>query len=264
MAREVPGVLVGAGTVHTVGQAEEAVEAGARFIVTPGFNPAVVSWCVENGVEVLPGVVSPADIEQALSFGLTTLKFFPAEAYGGVKTLKALSGPYAGVKFMPTGGVNLDNMRDYLDLGNVAAVGGSFMLPGDLVREKNWEAVAALCRQAVSRMLGFSLLHVGVNTRDAEDSAGVANQLGGLFGLPVTEYPGAYFAGSLFEVMKGQFLGAKGHIGIRTEDIDRAVAHFERRGIPFNPDTFNRDGKGLVSCYFRDEIAGFAVHLRRK
>ena len=145
MSREVPEVLVGAGTVHTTMQAEKAVRAGARFIVTPGLNPSVVRWCQEQGVPVIPGTVTPSDLEMALELGLSVCKFFPAEAYGGVKTLKALAGPYAGIRFMPTGGVNASNMHEYQALANVLAVGGSFMAPDALVKEKKWDDITRLC-----------------------------------------------------------------------------------------------------------------------
>ncbi len=266
MSQEVPELLVGAGTVHTPEQAAQAVGAGARFIVTPGYNPRVISWCLENGVEVLPGTVSPADIEGALSFGLSVCKFFPAEAYGGVKTLKALAGPYSGVKFMPTGGVNADNMRQYLDLPNVAAVGGSFMLPGALVRAKDWDGIAALCQDTVKRMLGLSLLHVGINPREGEDAKGTAGRLAELFGLETRETPKAWFAGDAFEAMKQKAPGTMGHIAIGTLDIERAVAYFQARGIAFRPESLQRDPQGRLSgaVYFQEEIGGFAIHLKAR
>lgn len=154
MAEQVPEILVGAGTVHTVAQAQTAIEAGAKFIVTPGFQPDVVRWCVEHQVDIVPGTAVPSDIEQAISFGLSVCKFFPAEAYGGVKTLKALKGPYADIRFMPTGGVSLDNMNDYLALSNVAAVGGSFMTPSAAVKAKDWAKVTEACRTALTKVQG--------------------------------------------------------------------------------------------------------------
>lgn len=163
MAQEVPDILVGAGTVHTVAQAREAVDAGAEFIVTPGFQAEVVRWCVENQVDVVPGVVSPSDIEQAMCFGLHMCKFFPAEAYGGVSTLKALMGPYRDILFMPTGGVNESNMLEYLRLSNVAAVGGSFTCPETLVKEKKWNEITALCQRLVQKR--SALLYGSVNTQ---------------------------------------------------------------------------------------------------
>lgn len=265
MAENVPEIIVGAGTVHTVEQAAEAVKAGAQFIVTPGFNADVVKWCVENDVEVLPGTVSPADIEQAMSFGLKNCKFFPAEAYGGVKTLKALAGPYSGIKFMPTGGVNENNMRDYLNLPNVGAVGGSFMAPNSLVKEKKWDEIAKLCKETVYKMLGFKLLHVGINTDGKEEANIIANAFSMMFGQPVKETDGAYFAGDMIEAVKGKFLGTHGHIAVSTCDIDRAKTYLEAVGVKFNEETASFDAKGkLVSIYLKDEIGGFAVHLRRE
>lgn len=157
MSREVPEILVGAGTVHSILQAEKAVQAGARFIVTPGLNPAVVRWCQERGIPVIPGTVTPSDLEVALELGLSVCKFFPAEAYGGVKTLKALAGPYADIRFMPTGGVSTANMQDYLTLSNVLAVGGSFMAPDALVKEKKWGEITQLCRSVRAALPQSSL-----------------------------------------------------------------------------------------------------------
>lgn len=265
IAAQAPDILLGAGTVHTVKQAQEALDAGAKFIVTPGFQPEVVRYCVEHQVDVIPGVVSPADIEQAISFGLSICKFFPAEAYGGAKTLKALAGPYEGIRFMPTGGISAENMLQYFDLKNVAAVGGSFTLPDQLVKEKRWDEITACCKALVFKLLGFELAHVGINTSDAAQAQQIANRLGLLFGQTVTEFPGSFFAGSMAEVIKGPFLGAKGHIGVNTRDIDRAVAYFARCGVALDFDTavYNAQGQ-LAAVYFKEEIGGFAVHLRRK
>ena len=128
VAENCPDMLVGAGTVITLGQCKKAVECGAKFIVAPGFDEEVVRWCVENGVAVTPGCVTPTEIMAALELGLTTLKFFPANIYGGLKALKALSAPFPQVRFIPTGGVNKENMEEYLAYEKVAAVGGSFFV----------------------------------------------------------------------------------------------------------------------------------------
>ena len=120
--------LLGAGTVHSVKQAESAMEAGAQFIVTPGFNPRTVAWCVENTVPVFPGIATPTDLELALEHGVAVVKFFPAESLGGVETLKAYSGPYGGMRFIPTGGLHAGNFSDYLSLPSVLACGGKWMI----------------------------------------------------------------------------------------------------------------------------------------
>lgn len=265
ITRNVPEICVGAGTVHSPEQAEAAVAAGAAFIVTPGLSRPTVRWCLDHGVPVFPGCASPTDIEAAMDLGLDTLKFFPAEPYGGVKTLKALAGPYAGIRFIPTGGVSEKNVADYLALKNVAACGGSWIVPSSLVDEGNFGAVADLCRKGLRSAFGFGLLHVGINSKDAEEAGKTAARFAGLFGLPVSEYPGSFFAGGMVEVVKGPFLGKHGHIAVQTSCIERAAEYFTLRGIALNPATASRDESGrLVSIYFRDSVGGFAVHLRRK
>ncbi|BDR52179.1 ketohydroxyglutarate aldolase [Bombiscardovia nodaiensis] len=145
---QVPDVILVAGTVHSIEDAQAAVEAGCKGIVTPAFNEPVVDWCLEQGVPVVPGTATPTDVERAYDKGLRYLKFFPAGAYGGVKTLKALAGPFAEVKFLPTGGVNLENAKDFLALKNVFAIGGSFPVPSAAQESGDWEAVAEACRKA--------------------------------------------------------------------------------------------------------------------
>lgn len=143
-------MLVGAGTVLTAAQAEQAIAAGARFVVSPGFSAAVVDWCLAREVPVLPGVATPTDVMAAMEKGLRVLKFFPAEAYGGITTLKALSAPFGGVKYMPTGGVSAKNMADYLALPSVHAVGGSWMVEAKLISGGQWGEITRLAAEAVA------------------------------------------------------------------------------------------------------------------
>jgi 2-dehydro-3-deoxyphosphogluconate aldolase/(4S)-4-hydroxy-2-oxoglutarate aldolase len=143
---------VGAGTVLTVEQADRAVEAGARFVVTPGFGPAVVNRCRELGVPVFPGVATATEIQMALDAGLSTVKFFPAEQLGGVAMLKALSAPFRSVRFIPTGGINAGNVASYLALPSVIAVGGTWMVAPDLLAADDWAAVTARTRAALEAL----------------------------------------------------------------------------------------------------------------
>jgi 2-dehydro-3-deoxyphosphogluconate aldolase/(4S)-4-hydroxy-2-oxoglutarate aldolase len=143
-------MLVGAGTVLTPGQAEQAVAAGARFIVSPGFSSAVVDWCLARDIAILPGVATPTDVMAAMEKGLKVVKFFPAEAYGGIATIKALSAPFGGVKYMPTGGISAKNMAEYLALPSVHAVGGSWMVEGKLIAAGNFAEITRLAAEAVS------------------------------------------------------------------------------------------------------------------
>lgn len=149
IAQECPEVLVGAGTVLTPQRAREAYEAGARFIVTPGFNPAVVDHCLEHNVPVFPGVCTPTEVEAALQKGLDVLKFFPAEPMGGASFLKAMSAPYSMVEFIPTGGVNLNNLPTYLALKNVVACGGSWLAPQQWIRAKEFGRIREETERAV-------------------------------------------------------------------------------------------------------------------
>lgn len=142
-------LLVGAGTVLTVDQVKSAVDAGARFIVSPGINPKVVGYCVEKGIPVTPGICTPTDIETALGFGLKVVKFFPAEALGGLKLLKAMSAPYGMMRFIPTGGINASNLPGYLAFPKVLACGGSWMVKKDLIAAGRFDEIEGLTREAV-------------------------------------------------------------------------------------------------------------------
>lgn len=145
-----PNLLLGAGTVLTVDQAEKAAGAGAKFIVTPGYDAVVVDWCMAHELPITPGVMTPTDINQALSRDLRLLKFFPAEAAGGIKTLKAISGPYEGVKFIPTGGISATNFSDYLSLSMVYACGGSWMVKKQLIADGEFYTITQLAQEAVA------------------------------------------------------------------------------------------------------------------
>jgi 2-dehydro-3-deoxyphosphogluconate aldolase / (4S)-4-hydroxy-2-oxoglutarate aldolase len=147
---ELPEMLVGAGTVLTVEQAEAAIAAGASFAVTPGFNPRIVDFCMARGFPIVPGVNSPSQVEQGLERGLKLLKFFPAEASGGVKMLKALHGPYSDVSFVPTGGVDASNLASYLALSYIPACGGSWMVKENLIAEGKFDEIVRLVEEAVA------------------------------------------------------------------------------------------------------------------
>lgn len=149
MSEQFPDMLVGAGTVLTTEQVDRAVAAGAKFIVSPGLNPRIVKYCVEKGILITPGCCNPSDVEQALENGLKVVKFFPAEPAGGLKMIKAMAAPYVGVKFMPTGGINQNNVRDYLAYDRIIACGGSWMVKGDLIDAGDFEKIKELTKEAV-------------------------------------------------------------------------------------------------------------------
>ncbi|EGQ9290442.1 bifunctional 4-hydroxy-2-oxoglutarate aldolase/2-dehydro-3-deoxy-phosphogluconate aldolase [Vibrio vulnificus] len=145
-----PDMLIGAGTVLNREQAIAAKEAGATFIVSPGFNPNTVKACQEIGIDIVPGVNNPSTVEAALEMGLTTLKFFPAEASGGINMVKSLLAPYTDIELMPTGGINPANIKDYLAIPRVLACGGTWMVDKKLIESGNWEELARLTREAVA------------------------------------------------------------------------------------------------------------------
>ena len=149
MAEKFPDMLVGAGTVLTTEQVDRAVAAGAKFIVSPGLNPKVVKYCVEKGITITPGCANPSDVEQAIENGLDVVKFFPAEQAGGLAYIKAIAAPYVGMKFMPTGGLNPKNVRDYLACDKILACGGSWMVKGDLIQAGAFEEITRMTREAV-------------------------------------------------------------------------------------------------------------------
>lgn len=150
MTEKYPEMLVGAGTVLTKEQVDRAVEAGARFIVSPGLNPEIVKYCQEKGVPVTPGTQTPSEMEQALALGLDFVKFFPAEPAGGLKMIKAVAAPYVGLSFMPTGGINAGNVKDYLAYDRIVACGGSWMVPGVLVKKGSFDEIKALTAEAAA------------------------------------------------------------------------------------------------------------------
>lgn len=149
-----PEMMVGAGTVLTTEQVERAVSAGASFIVSPGFDPEIVDYCIEKSIPVFPGCITPSEIAQAVKRGLKVVKFFPAEQFGGVDTIKALAAPYVGLKFMPTGGINAGNIKDYLECKSIIACGGSWMVKGNIIEAKEFERIKEMTTTAVSLAKG--------------------------------------------------------------------------------------------------------------
>jgi len=238
------------------------VQAGAKFIVSPGLNPKIVKYCVDHDIPVTPGVTSPSEIETAIELGLDVVKFFPAEQSGGLAKIKAMSAPYTGIKFMPTGGINAQNLNDYLAFDKVIACGGSYMVKDDLIKIGNFAEITALTKQAVSGMLGFELAHIGINMDGAEEAEKAAWNISELFDMPVKVGNSSVFAGTGFELMKKPGRGAKGHIAVKTRNIGRATAYLEARGVKFIEESkaYSADGK-LSAVYIDGEIGGFAFHL---
>ena len=259
-----PDMLVGAGTVLTTEQVDRAVGAGAKFIVSPGLNPKVVKYCVDKNIPVTPGCSNPSDVEQAIELGLDVVKFFPAEHAGGIKMIKAMAAPYVNMKFMPTGGINAKNLNDYLSFPKIHACGGSWMVSGDMINAKEFDKIRDMTREAVQTMLGFELAHVGVNCADEAEAGAVADAFN-VFGFARKDGNSSIFAATAVEAMKSQGLGAKGHIAIRTNYIDRAINYLSMMGVEFDESTKKTDAKGnTTAIYLKGEVGGFALHLVQK
>jgi 2-dehydro-3-deoxyphosphogluconate aldolase/(4S)-4-hydroxy-2-oxoglutarate aldolase len=149
MSQEYPDMMVGAGTVLTIDQVDRAVSAGAKFIVSPGFDPEIVDYCIDKDIPIVPGCMTPSEVAQGVKRGLEVLKFFPAQQAGGVAMIKAMAAPYTSVMFMPTGGINADNLEQYLSFKKIAACGGSWMVKADLIDSKDFEKITELTKEAV-------------------------------------------------------------------------------------------------------------------
>lgn len=264
LTRELPELLVGAGTVMNVGQVKKAVAAGAQFIVSAGFNPLVVDYCVEHSIPITPGINNPTQIEMALAKGLTILKFFPAEASGGLPLIEAMSGPYGKVKYIPTGGLNQNNFCSYLANKKIHAIGGSWMVKADLISSGQFEKIEELTRDAISLMLDFKLAHLGINEIDENAALSSAGVFSETFNFPLKIGNSSIFAGSGFEIMKQKYLGEHGHIAISTNDIDRAITYLEIKGVSTLPETAKESDGKLKAIYLNKQVSGFAIHLLQK
>ena len=264
MASKYPELIVGAGTVLTPEQADRAMAAGSKFIVSPGLNPKVVKHCIDKGYPIVPGTSNPSDVEVAIELGLDVVKFFPAEAAGGLNMIKSMAAPYTNMKFMPTGGINAGNLKSYLDFGKIVCCGGSWMVKKDLVAAGDFEGIKKLTEEAVNTMLGFEVKHVGVNMQSGDEAEKLADALEKMFGFEKKVGNSSVFAGTGFELMKKPGRGANGHIAIATNYIERAIYHLERKGFTFEKESaVIKEGK-MKAIYFEGEFGGFAMHLVQK
>ena len=266
VSEECPDMLVGAGTILTLEKCQEAVAAGAKFIVSPGFNEMIVAWCVKNNVPVTPGCVTPTEIEAALAYGINIVKFFPAGTYGGIQACKSLYGPYraANVAFIPTGGVNNDNLGDYANKPYIHAVGGSWLCSSSDISNHNFDAITKSASTAIDVLLGFELAHIGINGADRDASLAVVAKFNQAFNFPVEEGNSSNMAGKGFEVTNAPYLGKHGHLAVSTNSIGRAIHYLGKRGYEVDESTAKyKDGK-LIVVYLKDDFGGFAVHLLQK
>ena len=262
MAQNCPEILVGAGTILNVEQAQRAINAGAKFIVSPGFIQEVIDFCQEQNVPIFPGCVNASDMTRACNSGLEIVKFFPAEASGGLAMIKNLAPVFPKLKFMPTGGVNTKNLLSYLSYDRIIGCGGTWMVKKDLIEGQKWDEITAICKDAVKTMLGFHVKHVGINCPDEAEAAKTAKTICTLFGFEYKEGNSSIFCSDGIECMKAPYLGKMGHIAIGTNNVDRAVAKLAADGVEFDEATRKTDAKGNTKAiYLKGDFCGFALHL---
>ena len=258
MTKAYPDMLVGAGTVLTCEQVDAAIKSGAKFCVAPGLNPKVVKHCLDKGVPFAPGLSSASEIEQALDFA----KFFPAEQAGGLPYIKSVCGPYTTMRFMPTGGVTADNLNNYLAYKKIVCCGGSWIVPSSLLDAEDWAGITKLCREAIDKMLGFTMVHVGLNCADPEEAESVADEFDKAFGFTKKVGNSSVFAATYMEMMKKPFHGTHGHIAVATNSVKRALYQLEKRGYKVMEGSQKYNAEGVMNvAYLEREFGGFAVHL---
>lgn len=260
-----PEMLVGAGTVLNVEKAKKAVDAGAKFIVSPGYNDEVVKWCVDNNIPCMPGCANPSEMTKAYNMGLKVVKIFPAEILGGLDYIKAC-GAALPLKFMPTGGINTKNLSSYAASDKIFACGGTWMVKKDMIEREEWDEITKICKDAIRELLGFTLAHIGINNENKDESYKLTNVLSKTFDIPIIEKSASYFAGTMFESMNLKGHGRLGHIGISTNNVDRAIYHMKKWGIEFDDSTIKLDEKTkkIKLIYIKGEFGGFEIHLSQK
>ena len=262
---EFPEMLISAGTVITEQQMQQAQSAGANFVVTPGFNPVQVRRAVEQNIPIVPGTATPGEMEQAMALGLNVVKFFPAEQNGGLDKLKAFAGPYRNLRYMPTGGINTQNLPAYIRFNQTLACGGSWMVKPELISAGAWDEITRLTKEAVDVMLGFELKHVGINPYSGQSATQTAAIFERAFGFGWEEGTKSVFCGGrTFELMKTIGSGGMGHIAIGTNSLDRAVHHLKHRGFEVDETTRVDKNGTTIAIYLKQEISGFAFHLMQK
>ncbi len=266
ISKHCPDMLVLAGTVLSVEQAQSAVSAGAKCIVSPGYDEEVVEWCIKNNVAVIPGIADASQIQKALKKGLHVLKLFPAESLGGTKVLDAFAGPFAQCMFMPTGGINADNMTLYAKKKNVIAISGSWIATKQNIASQDWESITLASERALLSLQGFEFAHVGMNSTNESQVQDAAVLLKAFGFLPV-EKEDSIFCGSDFEILKPTSK-EKNHITILANNIERALHYLNKKGFALVDGTQQYAGTGenkaLSFVQLNKSLCGFDIHLKRR
>ncbi len=261
IAKAFPEMLLGAGTVLTVDQVKAALDCGARYIVSPGLNPKVVEYCLARSLAVTPGVATPSDIEVAMELGLEVVKFFPAEASGGLQYLKALSAPYGKLRFIPTGGIDESNLLPYLKFAKTLACGGSWMVKPELIAAKQFDKIRDLTARAVQMMLGLTLDKVAFAAKDGTEISQLGKVLSDLLMQPVRKADSSLQVGSQFIVFKKAEDFPKHILLIGTHFPDRALFYLRTQGVERREGGEFTISGGIEGETLELDLGGFAVGL---
>lgn len=262
VSSELKDVLVGAGTVTTKEQLDRAVSAGAKFIVSPGFNPKIVEHALSKNIPIIPGCTTPSEIEAALEFGINVLKFFPAEQSGGLAKIKALCAPYTNIRFIPTGGIDLQNISSYLEFEKILACGGSFMIKDEYVKEGSFDRITEMTKTAVNAILGFEISYGAIGVKDDKSFSDEQKYLSDIFSLPPVKCGLHTQIGNLFMLDKKEDSGC---IAIKTVSLERAIYHMKKRGAMFDEKSRILNAKNkTISIDLIHKTESFKIRLIKK
>lgn len=257
MKKNFPEMLIGAGTVLNPQQVDEAIEAGSQFIVSPGLNPQVVQYCLDKNMPVIPGCATPSDMEKAMTLGLDTVKFFPAEANGGIKAIKAMSAPYGNLKFMPTGGINTQNINAYLACDQIIACGGTWMVSQELIRNRQWDQITQITKEAVTAMLDIKIHHVGIGSHDR------GQELCSLINYSQYKQNDTTTMIDCIEILENVNPQQLDYICLSTKTMERAMFFLQKQGYSFDESSaiYDQNNK-LQSICFCKLISGYRCYLQ--
>lgn len=256
-----PQMMICAGTVLTIEQVNKAIEAGANFIVTPGFNKKIVEYCLDMKIMIIPGCSTPTEIEQAIELGLDIVKFFPAEASGGVNKIKALSAPYTQMTFMPTGGINENNLLDYLSIDKVVACGGSFMCTNDMIIQKQWEIIENNTNNCIQKLVNIKFDHIEINAEDEKNKTLIIQLLKDLFFASKIVRNDHTSIIEQIKIVHVEDYKKNGCIVLSTPNINRAIYYLEKKGFSFDFTSLDDSKDNKDSIYLKEEILGFEIKL---
>lgn len=261
-----PDMLVGAGTVLNKDQADSAIAAGAKFIVAPGLDEELVKYCQSKNILFIPGCSSASDVQKAVGLGLDLVKFFPAEACGGVKALRSLAAAFKQMRFLPTGGIKPDKFSEYLREPYVVAVGTSWIAPQKLLDAGDFEAIRKRARDAMFKVHNFQFCHMGINCDTEQEGYENLFKLADMFNLEMGDTRSSSYVGREVEITKMPFQvrGPHGHLGYYADNLERAIFYLEKKGIKFDHEHVKPYKDKTYVIYLKDQIAGFAVHIEER